>query len=83
MFGVGRITDLKWRLDTFFMVRYITLDTVIIVCACLLHSANIAIHLWISFFVVAPKKREYDMIIRYIVTMALERGSLELEKFIT
>ena len=57
MIGVGRIIDPKWRLDTFFVVPHITLDTVIIVCADLFGSANNAIVLWISFFIVAPKQR--------------------------
>ena len=80
VFEVGRIIDLKWRLDTFFVVPFITFHTKVIVCTNRLSSASTAIVLWISFFIVAPEKREYDMIyvIRQIGTM--ERGSLELEK---
>jgi len=63
MLRVGRISDLKWRLNTFFVVPFITRDTVIIACTDLIAFAKTAIHVWISFFIVAPKQREYDMII--------------------
>lgn len=78
MFDVGRIIDLKWRLDTFFVIPMITVDTEIIVCADLLDTAHRAIVAWISFFIVAPKQREYIMIKENFVTK--ERRKLEIQK---
>jgi|APAra0007618257_1042622.scaffolds.fasta_scaffold03585_5 hypothetical protein len=81
MFGVGRITNLKWTLDAFFMEPFITLVTEIIVCTDGLERARIALIavycFWIDFFVVAPKQREYMMTVTSVIK---ERGSIVLEK---
>ncbi|CAA0355164.1 unnamed protein product [Arabidopsis thaliana] len=81
MFGMRRITNLKWRLDAFFVEPFITLDTEIIVRTDGLERARIALIsffcFWIDFFVVAPKQREYMMTIASVIK---ERGSIVLGK---
>jgi hypothetical protein len=81
MFGVGRITNLKWTLDAFFVEPFITRGTKIIVCTDGLDRAGIALIAFfcfrINFFVVAPKQREYMMIVAGLIK---ERGRTVLGK---
>jgi hypothetical protein len=64
MKGVGRVFDLKWRLNTFSVELSLTLETCIIF-ACVEHfpfACTALGYVTIRFFIVVPEKRNYGVL---------------------